>query len=75
MTPPLELTLAEATAAGSAAPGRRTPFSLVFVSAAGTPVLPQRIYTLYHATLGDFDLFLVPISADQRGVRYEAIFT
>ena len=52
----------------------RHPFSLVFRSAPGVP-LPQRIYTLEHAELGRFELFLVPIAADREGVRYEAIFT
>ena len=36
--------------------------------------LPQRVYTLQHAAMGEFDLFLVPIGKDERGFRYEAVF-
>src|SRR5438045_985523 len=52
---------------------RRAPFSIVFRGPA-TPILPQRIYRLEHAALGTFDLFLVLIGPDERGLRYEAIF-
>jgi hypothetical protein len=37
--------------------------------------LPQRIYRIEHATLGAFDLFLVPIGPDAQGLRYQAVFT
>jgi hypothetical protein len=53
---------------------RRAPFSIVFRGPA-TPILPQRIYRLEHPAIGSFDLFLVPIGPDERGLRYEAIFT
>jgi hypothetical protein len=53
---------------------RRLPFSLLFRGPRGI-VLPQRIYTLSHTTLGTFGLFLVPIGPDAEGMRYEAIFT
>lgn len=36
--------------------------------------LPQRAYSLEHERMGAFDIFLVPIGRDQRGVRYEAVF-
>ena len=52
---------------------RRAPFSLLF-RGPRTPVLPQRIYSLAHAQLGTFDLFLVPIGPDAQGMRYEAVF-
>ena len=54
------------------APGR--PFSLLFRVADGAP-LPQRMYPLGHDRLGDFELFLVPVGADEDGAQYEAIFT
>ncbi len=57
--------------AGQAA--RSQPFSLVF-RGPNTPVWPQRIYRLSHATLGEFDIFFVPIGPDQLGMRYEAVF-
>jgi hypothetical protein len=53
---------------------RRLPFSLLFRGPREI-VLPQRIYTLSHTTLGTFGLFLVPIGPDAEGMRYEAIFT
>lgn len=54
-------------------PGERAPFALVFCNADGV-MLPQRIYTLRHATLGALDIFLVPIAPGDDGTRFEAIF-
>jgi hypothetical protein len=51
-------------------PGGRAPFSLVF-QGGPEPPFPQRIYRVEHDTLGELDIFLVPIAAD----RYEAVFT
>lgn len=50
------------------------PFALLFYGP-GERLLPQRIYRLEHATLGAFDLFIVPLGPDAQGLRYEAIFT
>ena len=36
--------------------------------------LVQKIYTIDHEQMGAFDLFLVPVSQDQNGFRYEAVF-
>jgi hypothetical protein len=58
-------------------PGPRTaraPFALVLKGPA-SPVLPQRIYPLEHATIGRHELFMVPIGPDQGRMRYEVIFT
>lgn len=52
----------------------RTPFSLILVGP-GEPVLPQKIYRLESATLGLLEIFLVPIARDERGIRYEAVFS
>jgi len=51
----------------------RNQFSLVFRGPVA-PVLPQAIYRLVHAELGELDLFLVPIGPDAAGMRYEAAF-
>jgi hypothetical protein len=57
--------------------GHSTPkqeqFSLRF---RGDPqkIFPQRIYTLKHDSIGDFELFLVPIAQDDSGTFYEAVF-
>ena len=37
--------------------------------------LPQRIYRLEHEQMGEHEIFLVPVSQDQRGLRYEAVFS
>ncbi len=37
-------------------------------------LLPQGIYRLEHASLGTFELFLVPIGREAGIVRYEAVF-
>lgn len=49
-------------------------FTLAF-SGPATPMLPQSIYPLRHATLGTLDLFIVPVGKDKDGILYEAIFT
>lgn len=36
--------------------------------------LPQHVYPLSHESMGEFEIFLVPIAADEQGFRYEAVF-
>ncbi len=45
-----------------------------FFDGPGDLFLPQGIYRLVHDRMGDVELFLVPISGDQRGYRYESVF-
>ncbi|MDA8018208.1 MAG: hypothetical protein MPN21_12245 [Thermoanaerobaculia bacterium] len=52
----------------------RKPFSLLFRAPSGA-VPQQQIYRLEHDDLGELDLFLVPISADQDSVDCEAVFS
>ena len=47
-------------------------FSVLF-SGPPEPVLSQRIFQIEHDTMGTFDLFLVPIAADEKGATYEAV--
>ncbi len=54
--------------------GQTEPFSLVF-EIAGNHVYEQDTYLLHNEELGELTLFLVPIGADENGVRYEAVFT
>lgn len=68
-----ELRLAASVPIGLAPPSGREPFSILFRGPAD-PILPQRTYAVEHATLGRFDLFLVPLGADDNGARYEAVF-
>ena len=47
-------------------------FSAFFNGPGDAPLL-QQVYQLSHDQMGEFDIFLVPISGDQRGYRYEAV--
>ena len=59
---------------GESQADRRQPFSLTF-RGPSNPVLSQRIYALENPTLGTLEIFLVPISPDNQGMRYEAVFS
>lgn len=52
---------------------RQEQFSLRFRGDA-SQVFPQRIYPIKHDSIGDFELFLVPIARDDSGTYYEAVF-
>jgi hypothetical protein len=52
---------------------RQEVFSIVFAGPEQR-FLPQHIYTLRHATLGEHALFLVPVGRDTGGYQYQAIF-
>jgi hypothetical protein len=53
---------------------QRVPFSLIF-HVDSDPGAPQQICAVRHRELGEFELFLVPIGPDERGMRYEAVFS
>ena len=57
-----------------AAVDERDAFSVVF-RGDNRPVLEQQIYRISHDTLGNMDLFIVPIGPDHEGMRYEAVFS
>ena len=38
------------------------------------PHLPQQSYTLQHDLMGEFEIFIVPLSRNDQGSRYEAVF-
>ena len=46
----------------------------IFFDGPGEFRLPQGIYHLRHEQMGEIDIFLVPISGDEQGYRYEAVF-
>jgi hypothetical protein len=46
----------------------------VFFDGPGDIRLPQQTYRLEHDKMGELDLFLVPVSGDEKGFRYEAVF-
>jgi hypothetical protein len=37
-------------------------------------IYPQRIYAVKHDSIGEFELFLVPVGRDDSGTFYEAVF-
>jgi hypothetical protein len=46
----------------------------IFFKGPTEPVLPQQSYTLKHDQMGEFEIFLVPLSRNEKGSRYEAVF-
>ncbi|MDX6496831.1 MAG: hypothetical protein QOG23_91 [Blastocatellia bacterium] len=46
----------------------------VFFDGPGSVHLPQRLYALQHEQMGEVEIFLVPISGNEKGFRYEAVF-
>jgi len=46
----------------------------VFFEGPGANFLPQALYPLEHEQMGKFKIFLVPISQNEQGFRYEAVF-
>jgi|SRR5579872_2687535 hypothetical protein len=52
---------------------RQEQFSLRF-RGDWSKIFPQRIYTMKHDSMGEFELFLVPIARDESGTTYEAVF-
>lgn len=69
----LRLVSATTRGAGGDDPESWTPFNLVFLGPVD-PVLPQMTYRLEHPTVGDHDVFLVPVGRDGDGTHYEAVF-
>ena len=69
----VELRLSEASALRPSGVGRDEPFSLIFVGPPGA-MLSQGTYALEHAVLPGLEVFIVPISASDAGVQYQAIF-
>ena len=69
----LPVKLSEARPLGTRPESIREPFALTFLARAGLR-LPQGIYKLRHATLGEMEIFLVQLAADQTGSAFEAVF-
>ncbi len=55
-------------------PEHNEQFSVVF-ACDETEVFEQGVYQVNHQQLGSFELFLVPVFGDDKGVHYEAVFT
>lgn len=56
------------------APGGFQPFALIFQSTI-TSYLTQATYRVSHESLGEQEMFLVPIGPNSVGMRYEATFS
>jgi hypothetical protein len=69
----LSLKLSEAHPRGARAESLRQPFALTFLGPAKLR-LPQGIYKMNNATLGEMEIFLVQIAADQTSSSFEAVF-
>jgi hypothetical protein len=70
----IEVTELGTTNASGKGEATRRPFSIIFRGPADQ-ILPQRTYRVEHEAMGSLDVFLVPIGPDDRGMRYEAVFT
>ena len=46
----------------------------VFFDGPSDVFLSQQNFQMHHETMGEFDIFLVPIRNDESGLRYEAVF-
>ena len=69
----LPVKLTEARPLGVRSESIREPFALAFV--ADRPLrLPQGVYKIRHATLGEMEIFLVQVAADQASSTFEAVF-
>lgn len=68
----IEVELVEVKAGRSS--DRHEQFSILFHGPV-EPQLSQQVYAVEHAELGTFELFLVPVGADDKSVSYEAVFS
>jgi hypothetical protein len=77
-TDSVELELAQATSGGTFAKGgggvpEYESFSLLFHGAQTQP-LQQGTYPFEHPQLGRFELFIVPVAAENGMIHYQAVF-
>jgi hypothetical protein len=70
----LTLRLIEVSGLGDKPGTSREPYSLLF-RGPPQPAFEQSLIELEHDAMGRLALFLVPLGPDDRGMRYEAIFT
>ena len=71
----VNLTLAEVTPymPDSSEEKKMERFSAFFDGPADS-FLPQQNFLMRHESMGEFDIFLVPISGNEKAIRYEAVF-
>jgi hypothetical protein len=69
----LPVKLSEVRPLGVRPESLREPFSLTFLGPAKL-LLPQTVYRMRHPTLGELEIFLVQLGADQTSSTFEAVF-
>jgi hypothetical protein len=69
----LPVKLSEARPLGIRPESIREPFALTFLGRAGLR-LPQGVYKMRNAALGEMEVFLVQVAADQTSSAFEAVF-
>jgi uncharacterized protein DUF6916 len=69
----LPLKLSEARPLGARPESLREPFALTFIGPAKLR-LPQDTYKMRNAQLGEMEIFLVQVAADQTSSAFEAVF-
>jgi hypothetical protein len=69
----LAVKLSEARPLGARPESPREPFALTFLGPAKLR-LPQGTYKMRNSTLGEMEIFIVPIGADPKSSAFEAIF-
>ena len=69
----LPLKLSEARPLGTRPESIREPFALTFLGRARLR-LPQGIYKMRNATLGEMEIFLVQLASDETSSAFEAVF-
>lgn len=53
----------------------RKPFSIMLQTTQKNHQYQQGIYTVEQASLGTMEIFLVPVGCNEKGLRYEAVFS
>ena len=69
----LPVKLADARPLGVRLESIREPFSLAFVAGRSLR-LPQGVYKMRNTNLGEMEIFLVQVAADQSSSTFEAVF-
>lgn len=68
-----ELEVAEASTLKSPSPRETPPFRVILRSREGWRA-PQGMFRVEHPTLGDLEMFAVPVGPDAEGLCYEILF-
>jgi hypothetical protein len=70
----INLTLAEVKAYRPESTVEKMERFSVFFNGPSGSFFPQQNFHMRHESMGEFDLFLVPIGSDEKEIRYEAVF-